>query len=131
MTLVAELTETGGVVRASPLASGYLCCVIGGLMQSAIMVPRRFRLAKAFAFARTIGPIQGTAQATERFSREPWVSCNSRFCVDKVDEVGEGEYHSSCNSHFIYCSTPSVLERKWKLGDHALEIVMVEYRQEG
>jgi len=130
MTLVAELTETGGV--ASPLASGYLCCVIRGLMRSAIKVPRRFRLAKAFTFARTIGPIRVTFQATERFSREDWVGRNSRFCVDKVDEVSEGGYRSSCNSRFICYSTPSVLERKWKLGDHALQIMrMVEYRQEG
>jgi len=126
MTLVAELTETGGVARASPLASGYLCCVIGGLMRSAIIVPRRFRLAKAFAFARTIGPIRGTFQATD------WVGRNSRFCVDKVDGEGEGGYRSSCNSRFICCSTPPVLERKWKLGDHALQVMrMIEYRQEG
>ena len=86
----------------------------------------------AFAFARTIGPVRGTFQATKRFSREDWVGRNSRFCVDKVDGVGEGGYRSSCNSRFICCLTPSVLESKRKLGDHALQIMrMVEYRQEG
>ena len=55
-------------------------------MRGVIMVLRCFRLAKAFAFARTIGPIRGTFQVTEP---------------------------------------------KWKLGDHALQIMrMVEYRQE-
>ena len=96
------------------------------------MVLRCFRLAKAFAFARTIGPIRGTFQVTERFSQEDWFCRNSRFCIDKVDEVGEGRYRSSCNSRFICYSTPLVLEPKWKLGDHALQIMrMVEYRQEG
>ena len=134
MILVTKLTEANRSAWARLLVSGHICRMTGGAMWSTIMVPRRFRLAKAFTFAftGTIRSIWGTIHTTERFSREDLVGRDSCFYINEVHEVGERRDHSTCHSPFICFSAPSILKRKWKFGYHALQILrMIQDRQAG